>query len=365
MRAFKEIFLSQVRMFFRERVTLMITVILPLLLGIFLGIVFSGKSSREVRALVVDEDGSGTMALVIDGLIEGTVGTGLVVEKAEKKEALVQLEAGKVDSVLVFPKDSAISALGAGKTEVIVYFDPNRVTSSIARLIMETFVGELNFKVTKVERLFTVKEHAVGDKAIPLGNFFFPNTLAVSLLWMSLFATALPLVKQREKGALVQMKATPLSPITFMMGSILARLFIGLLQSGLFIAAGLIALELPVLDRLSLFIMAVIIGNLTLVFMGYMIASISRNMQSADAVSQVFNFGMMFLSGVFFTKEMLPDFFQKVSYAIPLTYMADLFRQLMTGYEGMFPIWLDFAVLAGFGILFAILSLWFFRLFSR
>jgi ABC-2 type transport system permease protein len=88
-------------------------------------------------------------------------------------------------------------------------------------------------------------------------------------------------------------------------------------------------------------------------------------MQSADAIAQLFNFGMMFLSGVFFTKEMLPDFFNKISYAIPLTYLADLFRQLMTGYEGSFPIGLDFAVLIGSGILFAGIGLRFFRLFSR
>jgi len=365
MKAFKQIFLSQLRMFYRDRTTLVITIILPLLLGVFLGFVFAGKGAQNVRILIVDQDGSETLAVVIDGLMEGTAHSNLKISKAGKEEAMTQLEEGKTDCVLIFPPDSALSVMGSGKTEVQIHFDSRRVESVVSRLIMENFVGEMNFRVTKVERLFSIKEQPIGGASVPMGHFFFPNTLAVSLLWMSLFATALPLVKQREKGALVQMKVTPLAPFTFMMGSITARLFIGLIQSLLFSAAGIVLLKLPIADHFFMFLLAVSVANLTLIFMGYMIAAVSRSMQSADALSQLFNFSLMFLSGVFFTKEMMPEVLQKVSYIIPLTYIADLFRQLMTGYEGMFPIWLNFAVLVCCGALFAALSLKFFKLFSR
>jgi len=366
MAAFKEIFLSQFRMFVRDRVTLMITIILPLLLGTFLGLVFSRQDIQEVRVVIVDEDRTDIVRLTINGIIEGCKGTNLKVRETDRADALNLLKENKTDGIMVFPKESSLSLMGVKESKIPVYFNPSQVKSaSVARFILGNIIAELNLQVNQVKKVFAVEEHSIGDQDVPLANFFFPNLLAVSLLWMSLFATALPLVKQREKGALVQMRTTPLSPTTFMLGTTLCRLFIGILQSGLFIASGFIALGLPVLKNLPLFILAVILANLCLIFMGYMIAAISRSMQSADAISQLFNFGMMFLSGVFFTRDMLPDFINKISYALPLTYIADLLRQLMTGYEGTFPIWVDFAVIAGSGVIFAVIGLRFFRLFSR
>jgi ABC-type polysaccharide/polyol phosphate export permease len=78
---------------------------------------------------------------------------------------------------------------------------------------------------------------------------------------------------------------------------------------------------------------------------------------SAEGIAQVFNFGFLFLSGVFFTAGMLPDAVRRIAEGIPLAYLADLFRQLLVGYPALFPIWLDFAVLGGAGLLFSLLAL--------
>ncbi len=365
MKAFKQIFLAQFRMFVRERITLTITIILPLLLGVFLGMIFSRDGARDVRVLFVNEDRTDAVRLMIQGIIEGTKDTPLKIKEASRADALNQLEEDKVDGVLVFPQGSSLSIGGAKESKVPVYFKPNRVQSAIARLVLDNIVSDLNLRAVRAEKVFTPEPHSLGKQGVSLAGFFFPNFLAISLLWMSLFATALPLVKQRERGALVQMKTTPLSPFTFMLGSILTRLFIGFFQCALFVAAGLIFMKMTTLDNLALLALAVLVANLCLIFMGYMIAAISKSMQSADAISQVFNFSMMFLSGVFFTKDMLPDFINKTSYVIPLTYVGDLFRQLMSGYQGNFPLWLNFAVLTGFAILFAAIGLRFFKLFSR
>jgi ABC-2 type transport system permease protein len=364
--AFIQIFISQFKMFMREHVTLLITIILPLLLGIFLGLVFSRTETQGVRVLLVDEDRTDITRLMIKGILDGCKGTQLQIRETDKTDALNQLKQNKPDGILVFPKETSLSIMGMKESKVPVYFNPSQTKSmGIARMILANVIAEINLSISQGKKMFTVEEHSIGHREVPLANFFFPNFLAVSLLWMSLFATALPLVKQREKGALVQMKVTPLSPTTFMLGTTLCRLFIGLLQSGLFIAAGFIALKLSVSRNLPLFLLAVFLANLCLNFMGYMIAALSKTMQSAEAISQFFNFGLMFLSGIFFTREMLPGFINKISYALPLTYIADLFRQLMTGYEGLVPLWVDFAVISGSGIIFAVIGLRFFKLFSR
>ena len=88
MAAFKEIFLSQFRMFFRDRVTLTITIILPLFLGTFLGLMFSRQDIQEVRVVIVDEDRTDSVRLMINGIIEGCKDTSLKVRETDRADAL-------------------------------------------------------------------------------------------------------------------------------------------------------------------------------------------------------------------------------------------------------------------------------------
>ena len=53
----------------------------------------------------------------------------------------------------------------------------------------------------------------------------------------------------------------------------------------------------------------------------------------------------MFLSGLFFPVEFVPNFLQPVIAIIPLTYLVDAIRQIMIGTNPLFPMALDIGVL--------------------
>jgi ABC-2 type transport system permease protein len=366
MKAFKQIFLSQTRIFTRERVTLIVTFIMPILVGTFLSLLFTGMDTKTIRIHIVDQDRADLVRKTIDELKEGTKGTQLVVKESGFEEAMTLLASKRTDGILVFPKGSEMSIMGMKPSKLPLYYHPSKMESAaIARLVLREIVVRLNIQIAKVDSVLEVEEHPIAKDNASMANFYFPNFLAISLLWQCLFATAMPLVKQRESHTLQQMRATPLSPFIFMMGSISSRLMIGLIQSVLFLGVGFFTLKLYHIKLLPLFFLGVILGNLCFIFMGYMIAAISKSIQNANGIVQLVNFGMMFLSGVFFKGSMLPAFLYKLSYIFPLTYLADLFRQLMAGYEGMFPLWLNFAVLIAYGAVFATISLKFFKLFQR
>ncbi|MGZ6363088.1 MAG: ABC transporter permease, partial [Ktedonobacterales bacterium] len=86
------------------------------------------------------------------------------------------------------------------------------------------------------------------------------------------------------------------------------------------------------------------------------IASVAKTVESASGIASAVNFPMMFLSGIFFPLAVLPAFLTPIVRALPLTYLADAFRQVTIGSVPEFPIAIDIAVLAGWIVVCGLLS---------
>jgi ABC-2 type transport system permease protein len=105
----------------------------------------------------------------------------------------------------------------------------------------------------------------------------------------------------------------------------------------------------------------VVLGALTFTSIGYVIASFARTEEAANGITSVVQFPLMFLSGIFFPLEILPQWLKTVATFLPLTYLGDALRQTMVGGAPFVPLWVDFAVLAGWLVVTLGLSARFFR----
>ncbi len=70
---------------------------------------------------------------------------------------------------------------------------------------------------------------------------------------------------------------------------------------------------------------------MTFISLGFMLINFARTPESGQGIIQVVQFPMMFLSGIFFPIEFMPDYIKPVVKAIPLTYLGDALRQVMVG----------------------------------
>jgi len=62
-----------------------------------------------------------------------------------------------------------------------------------------------------------------------------------------------------------------------------------------------------------------VLGALSFIGLGYLIAAFAKSVESASGISSAVNFPMMFLSGIFFPLAALPIFLTPVVRALPLT----------------------------------------------
>ncbi len=176
-------------------------------------------------------------------------------------------------------------------------------------------------------------------------SYFVPSMLGLSVMQVGIFA-AIPLVADREKLILKRLAATPLRRWQLVGSNVLMRLLIAVAQTVIIVAVGTLAFGVEITGSLLLVAGFVALGAITFLALGYVIASFASTEDSANGMTSIVQFPMMFLSGAFFQIDAMPDALQAIARVIPLTYLADALRQVMVGGAPFAPLWVCFAVLA-------------------
>ena len=137
-------------------------------------------------------------------------------------------------------------------------------------------------------------------------SYFVPSMLGLSVMQVGIFA-AIPLVADREKLILKRLAATPLRRWQLVGSNVLMRLLIALAQAVIIVAVGSIFFGVEITGSIALTALFVILGSVTFLALGYVIASFASTEDSANGMTSVVQFPMMFLSGTFFPIQAMPD----------------------------------------------------------
>jgi ABC-2 type transport system permease protein len=359
MKAFFQLYVSSLREYSRDRMAMFWTVAFPVLFIILFGIIFSGNGQSTFNVGVANEDGS-------------QVGTGLtqafshveafVVTEGTSADLLQKLQHGDLSIVIVIPPD-ATSALMTGKSAAIeVHYDPsNQTTSQIVLTIVEKVVSGFEKAATHSPTLLTIDPVTTTVSSLRTIDFLLPGILAMALMQLGLFATAPLLVQLREQQVLRRLGATPLPRTTLLAAQICHRITIGLAQALLIIVVGRLAFQVQIVGNWLELAGVVVLGAFMFVALGYFISGLAKTQESVIGISQLINFPMMFLSGLFFPVDIMPNWIRPVVNAMPLTYLADALRQIMVGATPLKPLGLDLAVISIWMVVCAVLAVRFFR----
>jgi ABC-2 type transport system permease protein len=95
------------------------------------------------------------------------------------------------------------------------------------------------------------------------------------------------------------------------------------------------------------------VGSLAFNALGYLFSSLSKSIEAYMGLANIASFLMMFISGVFFPVNSLPEWLQGVTSFIPLTYFVEGLRDGMVYGSNIFTpdLWLSIAVMALWGAL--------------
>ncbi len=333
----------------RNRQALFWTFFFPVMLMVVFG--FLGNSNFKLNLLVTGPR-SGPEARIVQAYEKIPY---FKVQRADRKSALHLVRIGQADAALLLPPASSPPPWHA----TLVYNSANLQTAQQAVSAVTSAAAEINLAMTGQHPYLVVKsEAASGSRSSTYLDFLLPGVLALMAMQNSLFGVAGSLTRWKEKGVLRRFLATPLRPVQFLGGVVLYQLVFGILSAALIVAIAVAFLHATVVLPLLPLLITVVVGMAAFLAIGFVIAGFAKTEEASMPIINVVSFPMMFLSGVFFPVTSLPPFLRSIVHVLPLTYLVDGVRGLMSGqYAAWAPnVQSDILALLGWFVLLAIVS---------
>lgn len=184
---------------------------------------------------------------------------------------------------------------------------------------------------------FVVMGRAIGNRTAPLS----PGAAAFIQVGLPVFASLLIAISAvlslvtvisiyREGGILRRLRATPLRPHTILTAHVLVKLLMTALTLAAMVLAGRRYYPVDVEAPLFGFTIALLISTVSILSIGFLIASIVPTARFAQPIGAFILYPMIAFSGLFFPIESMPPFVQAVTRVLPFTYAVSLLEGIWT-----------------------------------
>jgi ABC-2 type transport system permease protein len=194
--------------------------------------------------------------------------------------------------------------------------------------------------------LFVIDPEPVNSRNLRFIDFLMPGIVAMAIMQMGLFSVAFAFVQLKKQGILRRLLATPVRPASFLLAQVVTRLVVSVLQTLVLVGVAVFFFDVQLAGNILAVLLLAIIGGAVFISMGFAISGWARSEEVAAPIANVIALPMMFLSGVFFSREAMPQVLQRVTDYLPLTYLADALRSVAIDGATLWSQWLNLAGLA-------------------
>ena len=200
----------------------------------------------------------------------------------------------------------------------------------------------------------------VVSPGVTFGAYFLASMAVYSVANVMIFSFGISVATERGMKMDVLMRATPMPPWVFLVSKcIVALVFAAMTLVVLFpfaYIAGGVRLDVDVWVTLAF---RVLLGSIPFIALGFAIGYLSGP-NSAVAVINLIYLPTAFASGLFFPKQLLPEFIQRISPYLPLHFFGQLGWDAI-GAPTDESVTTDWLYLAAYGVLFFAVALWAYR----
>jgi ABC-2 type transport system permease protein len=331
MRAYYHLTLAQLRMFLRNRQALIWTLIFPFFFMFLFGFLFDNGNSTAFTVSIVDKDESLSSKELIQVLDKQKA---LKIEKAKNEEqARETLKNGKIDFFIVFPKNFSKQIptdINQPPASIAVYYNEKNIAQVQTGLtVIQSIIDGASKNMAHYKPLLVTVPKGISGLKLKYLDFLVPGIIAMQIMSNNMNGVASQIASWRERGVLRRMQGTALKASTFIAAQITARLLLNSLQALLLLLIGHFAFDVSVRGSFPLLVMFIILGTLTFISIGFIIAGLAKTPESAGPIAGFISFPLMFLGGVFFPISNMPTYLQPIVKTIPISHLSTAFREIM------------------------------------
>ena len=343
-RRLSAIMVKEVRQLRRDRITLAMILGIPVIQLVLFGYAIN-MNLRGLAAGISDQaNSSASRALVMDMVASGVITPQLAATSPQQlTEALRQ---GRISIGVVIPPDFEARRFdGREAVQVLVDGSDTVVQSAAVQL------AQLPLNTTPVAGARPAAQVSVVSFYNPQRRSavnIVPGLIGVILTMTMVLFTGVAIVRERERGNMELLIATPVSSMELMIGKVAPYVAIGLLQTTVILGLGAWLFRVPVAGSLVAVYGAAILLIVANLSLGLLISTRARSQFQAMQMTFFVFLPSILLSGFMFPFAGMPKVAQWVAEALPLTHFLRLIRGIMLRGAGLGDLWVEVLALLAF-----------------
>lgn len=339
---------------FRNKMMLVMLILMPLLMMVMVGYIYSSASLNNVPIAIANEDsgfnnsmiGSQTFTSILQQINNNT-GMMKLSNVSNTEEIKTLVKNGEINGGIVIPSNFTECILTGQQGTIIIIADNSNpqmsatiqavltsVFNEMGTMIAQQNVQLLNPAINASTSLAIVKPYTVTTEGIVEGSssyfdFIAPGMIAMTVMMSVMTGLPAAISQEKEVGTLDGMMVAPISRLSVILGKTLAQTLRGLLQGCIILGLAVGLFGVTIHGNLLLVFGLLLLGVFSFVGIGIVITSFAKDQETATIMMTTLMFPMMFLGGVFFPIQQMPWFMQGISQFLPLTYASQALRKVM------------------------------------
>jgi ABC-2 type transport system permease protein len=348
------------RRFFRDKLALFFGILFPVIfLFVFGGI--SGGSDVSFRVAVLNESDTSFAKDFTKEINENKVfkvdkevtGMDLAKEKMERSQ---------LDATIVLPETFGEEKNGVpGGEAKVIYTQNNEQAGQTLSAILGNVFKEVNSRFVTVTEPFKVAGEKLTDKSLSAFDYTFAGLLGFSIIGIGIFGPINVFPELKKQGILRRLHTTPLRVWQYFTSMMISQALIGLVSLGVMFAIAMTVFDLSIAGDWISIIVWLVLSIIMILGIGLAIGGWARNERQAAPLGNIVVFPMMFLSGTFFPRFLMPEWLQNATAYLPLTPVIDGIRLLTTEGKSLLDLGPQILLVGGWMIIIYIIAFKVFR----
>ena len=340
------VFIKEFQQMMRDRLTFGMAVGVPILQLVLFGYAINTDPKGLPTAVVSADHGVMSRSVLVAMQNTGYFRIDHVLTDEAEAEGLI--ERGEVQFLVVIPHDLTHRIVRGEKPAVLVSVDatdPSASGNAIAALnalVPQAIAHDLTGSLRHLGGAQPPFEFRIHKRYNPEGLSRYnivPGLVGTILTMTMVMLTSLAMTRERERGTMENLLATPVRPSEVMVGKILPYVVMGYIQLGVILGAAFALFEVPMVGSLTLLLAMIgvfIVANLGV---GFTFSTVAKNQLQAMQMTFFFFLPSILLSGFMFPFRAMPVWAQYVGEVLPLTHFLRIVRGILLKGNTLSQLW--------------------------
>lgn len=326
----------------RDRLTFAMMIGIPIMQLILFGFAIN-TNPKYLPTAVLAEDNSPYTRAFIQGL-KNTEYFKISREVSTEAEAARLLATGEVLFLVSIPSDFTYRLLRNERPSILVEADATDPVATgnalsavqiMAQTVLNQTIKGRDSYLNNPRPSFNVIIHAKYNPESNTQYNIVPALMGVVLTMTMVVITSLAITRERERGTMENLLATPVQPLEVMIGKITPYIIVGYIQVILILLIAHWLFFVPIHGSITLLLVSVLPFIAANLAVGLTFSSVAKNQLQAMQMAFFFFLPSILLSGFLFPFRGMPQWAQYLGQILPLSHFLRIVRGILLKGNGL------------------------------